>query len=1159
MGDKYQEEGTVIHAPLHNHLCEENEEYHGISGKRKAIDQSSKTRYEVLTRNRGISADQRVHLGEGENSVDYRIAEKRLNSIDQNVLIPSKGTSSNTKDILKFPIESSHSYSYARLSPNSLALRLNVLKRSLEILKDRPDLIRSMNKENSKRLRSESSNFSLGEHSGKQQKAGFFLPGERSSREVHSRGASPTRIAGEGNLGSQRDYHKGDSSLNLRSNASSAALAALFRPALRRAETLPVGQNFLEKNVSLTDEFVNGEKKEAEDFSSLISLLETATLTSPEIASSLHDLSLQSNKENEILLKQKDLKTKLLYALATPFVETSAGSYFFNRDSGLVGESNFSCKYESSSIDASKNTRPFHTMYLNKHAMPLSIFTIESECPWSIKAANDIAFLMFGVLNGSLKSLTLMDLIAPQFREFVAEKINRSMIDSPRSKKSQSRRGKDIFFAGEIIAIIRPSDRQYAWTSMWAKRTGNLLICTFDLIPCDAFNVLTVLRNGSFAIEKLEHVAGDLLTNEKAAKLKALSDICKSIPQACNQDDSSSNLTELSGEINSTRYYTLHLGQEDENIPCALSSDIVENDDSQKLKLKIHALPYISGMFVIDSVTHNIVSCNNAISKNLFGRSSKELENKSLGILIPDFSQILDLGLKSNKSLIVVPGLVLPEHFFRKYDSSLQVISGLKEETEESLFLSSRGIKGLHRDGQMVWVDVQLRVPNEDYFILWITYSRQPVQSNNQLSNLKETQKPLQSLFEYNGNRNINSRERFRNEENIPSQLKLFPENEADLIELSPNNISRHGSFRRTFSSAPSFRSSLVSEEHDTKESSRINSFEDLQYKTDELYAGNKSEEVFSAANTNDGFFKDVYEGYSEKSILSAEDEMLRQKVQNSIHWPASIGNKRRTKSFSSFSVIKELGEGAYAKVVLAKHMEDPEYEVIIKCIDKEKILVDTWVRDRKLGTICTEIQIMAYLNNYPHPCIMRIVDFFEDKKYYYIESPVFGNPLAIDLFDYIEIKKEISEAECRFIFKQVALAIAHLHKHGIAHRDIKDENVIVDKNGLIKVIDFGSATYTKQGPFDVFVGTIDYASPEVLRGEKYTGFPQDVWALGILLYTILYKENPFYNVDEIMEGDLRIPYIMSETSVDLMKRILVRDVQKRPTISDILNHSWLR
>jgi protein-serine/threonine kinase len=77
------------------------------------------------------------------------------------------------------------------------------------------------------------------------------------------------------------------------------------------------------------------------------------------------------------------------------------------------------------------------------------------------------------------------------------------------------------------------------------------------------------------------------------------------------------------------------------------------------------------------------------------------------------------------------------------------------------------------------------------------------------------------------------------------------------------------------------------------------------------------------------------------------------------------------------------------------------------------------------------------------------------------------------------------------------------------------------------------------------------------LGGKPYSGKEQDVWALGILLYTIIYKENPFYSIDEIMDRDLRIPYIMSEDSIDLIRLMLDRDVESRITIEKVLEHPW--
>jgi protein-serine/threonine kinase len=67
------------------------------------------------------------------------------------------------------------------------------------------------------------------------------------------------------------------------------------------------------------------------------------------------------------------------------------------------------------------------------------------------------------------------------------------------------------------------------------------------------------------------------------------------------------------------------------------------------------------------------------------------------------------------------------------------------------------------------------------------------------------------------------------------------------------------------------------------------------------------------------------------------------------------------------------------------------------------------------------------------------------------------------------------------------------------------------------------------------------------------------VWALGILLYTIVYKENPFYNIDEILDHPLRIPFLpFSEGCIDLIRKMLDRDVDERITISEVLAHPWL-
>ncbi|CAK7229227.1 serine/threonine protein kinase [Sporothrix bragantina] len=265
-----------------------------------------------------------------------------------------------------------------------------------------------------------------------------------------------------------------------------------------------------------------------------------------------------------------------------------------------------------------------------------------------------------------------------------------------------------------------------------------------------------------------------------------------------------------------------------------------------------------------------------------------------------------------------------------------------------------------------------------------------------------------------------------------------------------------------------------------------------------------------------------------------------------------------RKKTIDDFVILEDMGQGAYGQVKLAKEKATGR-RVVIKYVTKKRILVDTWTRDRRLGTVPLEIHVLDYLrrDGLRHPNIVEMEDFFEDDINYYIEMKPHGLP-GMDLFDYIELRTNMDESECRNIFVQVAQAVHHLHtKALVVHRDIKDENIILDGEGNIKLIDFGSAAYIKSGPFDVFVGTIDYAAPEVLGGKPYKGKEQDVWALGILLYTIIYKENPFYSIDEIMDRDLRIPYVISEDSIDLIRKMLDRDVTQRWTIEQVLEHPW--
>lgn len=219
------------------------------------------------------------------------------------------------------------------------------------------------------------------------------------------------------------------------------------------------------------------------------------------------------------------------------------------------------------------------------------------------------------------------------------------------------------------------------------------------------------------------------------------------------------------------------------------------------------------------------------------------------------------------------------------------------------------------------------------------------------------------------------------------------------------------------------------------------------------------------------------------------------------------------------------------------------------------------------------------------HPNICKMVDFFEDHEFYYMVMPCFGT--GQDLFDFVESAPDGLRADqVRSIFGQVADGLRFLHANQIVHRDVKDENVILDGHGNAQLIDFGSAAHIRPGRlFDTFSGTLDYAAAEILRGEKYGGQEQDVWALGVVGYVLFCGECPFWNGEEAimglapetraaqaLQGRCLIDDGAASSSVgssddgggrltdaaDLISRCLEVDPKDRPTAAQVCEHRFL-
>ncbi|KAL4226645.1 NUAK SNF1-like kinase 1 [Mactra antiquata] len=251
------------------------------------------------------------------------------------------------------------------------------------------------------------------------------------------------------------------------------------------------------------------------------------------------------------------------------------------------------------------------------------------------------------------------------------------------------------------------------------------------------------------------------------------------------------------------------------------------------------------------------------------------------------------------------------------------------------------------------------------------------------------------------------------------------------------------------------------------------------------------------------------------------------------------------------FELKKTLGEGTYGKVKLAVERSSGK-QFAIKYIRKSKIH-----DEHDLNRIRREIKIMSSLN---HPHIIKVNEVFENKdKIILVMECADGG----ELYDYIN-NNNLTEKDARRIFRQIVSAIQYCHRLGIVHRDLKLENILLDRDNNAKIADFGlSNYYNYSDKLKTFCGSPLYASPEIVSGQPYYGPEVDCWSLGVVLYTLVYGTMPFDGSNfkrlrtQITTGDYYEPDKPSE-SAGLIRHLLTVNPAKRANIGDILCHWWV-
>lgn len=251
--------------------------------------------------------------------------------------------------------------------------------------------------------------------------------------------------------------------------------------------------------------------------------------------------------------------------------------------------------------------------------------------------------------------------------------------------------------------------------------------------------------------------------------------------------------------------------------------------------------------------------------------------------------------------------------------------------------------------------------------------------------------------------------------------------------------------------------------------------------------------------------------------------------------------------SGKEYKIGRNLDKGAFSKVYVAK-------------TEGEKDLACKVIFHNPKSDSSTEIEILKMLD---HPNVVKMLDMKVHNKNIFILMEL-G---YISLYKQLRIMKTFGENKVKDITLQVCQALSYIHSKDIIHYDITLKNIIVFTNNNItryKIIDFGLSSFTSENSCKV-KGTPNYIAPEVLT-HKGGSSKSDIWSLGAVIYTLLIGKPPFET--KTKEDTFRrikdvIYYYPSTVTIsddarNLINNILVKDIVKRYTIEDILNHKWL-
>ncbi|XP_062845074.1 serine/threonine-protein kinase 36 isoform X2 [Trichomycterus rosablanca] len=251
------------------------------------------------------------------------------------------------------------------------------------------------------------------------------------------------------------------------------------------------------------------------------------------------------------------------------------------------------------------------------------------------------------------------------------------------------------------------------------------------------------------------------------------------------------------------------------------------------------------------------------------------------------------------------------------------------------------------------------------------------------------------------------------------------------------------------------------------------------------------------------------------------------------------------------YHVLEMIGEGSFGRVYKGRRKFSGQV-VALKFIPK------VGRSDKELRCLKREIEIMRGLK---HPNVVLLLDSFET----HTEVVVVTEYAEGELFQILEDDGSLPESQVRTIACQLVSALYYLHSHRILHRDMKPQNILLGKGGVVKLCDFGFARAMSVSTLVLtsIKGTPLYMSPELVEEKPYD-HTADLWSLGCILYELHTGAPPFYTnsifqlVQLIVKDPVRWPENMSQDCTSFLKGLLTKDPQKRLAWPGLLHHPFV-